>query len=340
MEKISIFEQEFSKTITEDTINDFITKVDLDKEYSKESAKKIFRKLDTQNRGSIEAIEFVKMMESISVNDEFYSFFNKIQSRLTTTKSEIILNKLRSVASILIKKNENTLAEEINYVIGSLINDDLTDVEFNDKHFNYEKMSDTMNFVNTFSNRYQSNIMKQNLERINTINKNSTMNTKLRTKRLSTKIVMNYNCEEGFRRINSLAPKKGLIDNFDKEAEAKKMKKTDKIWLKLNRQISVLAKLGRTLDKISSFEFNIFELNGIVGEKTLHYLTKYVLKDLDYLGDDMLNETKFDSFLDELVEGYDRTVQYHNDLHAGDVFHTVYMMFDNGSLIEVNYLTI
>lgn len=336
MEKISIFEQEFSKTITEDTIHDLITKVDLDKVYGKESAKKIFKKLDTQNRGSIEAIDFVKIMESISVNDEFYSFFNKIQSRLTTTKSEIILNKLKSVSSILIKKNEHELAEEINYVISSLINDDLTDIEFNDKHFNYEKMSDTMNFVNTFSNRYQSNIMKQNLEKINTINKNSSINTKLRTKRLSTKINMNYSCNDPYRRVNSLANRKGLIDSLGKDSnDIKKSKKTEKIWAKLTKQIGVFGRLGRTLDKISSFEFNIFELNEIVGEKTLHYLSKYVLKDLDFLSDDMLNENKYDLFLDELVEGYDRAVYYHNDLHAGDVFQTVYMMFDNGSLIEV-----
>jgi|LauGreDrversion4_2_1035121.scaffolds.fasta_scaffold438451_1 hypothetical protein len=101
----------------------------------------------------------------------------------------------------------------------------------------------------------------------------------------------------------------------------------------------LISSVNETLEKVDSFEFNIFELDNMVGSSTLHYLAHEVFDRFDFF-DELVDENKYRSFIREIISGYDRDVVYHNDLHAGDVMQTVYMMLKHGDLEKVYYIYI
>ena len=49
---------------------------------------------------------------------------------------------------------------------------------------------------------------------------------------------------------------------------------------------------------------------------------------------------RYKNFITELIIGYNREVIYHNDLHAADVFQTVYVMIFHGKLMDVLFILI
>jgi hypothetical protein len=54
----------------------------------------------------------------------------------------------------------------------------------------------------------------------------------------------------------------------------------------------------------------------------------------------LIPQEKFQSFITEIANGYDRKIAYHNDLHGTDVFQTVFLFLEKGELIMVNYYII
>jgi hypothetical protein len=96
----------------------------------------------------------------------------------------------------------------------------------------------------------------------------------------------------------------------------------------------IIASVSGSLEKVDSFDFSIFELDDLVGTNTLHYLAHEVFDRYEFF-DELVDESKYRSFIKEVISGYDRAVVYHNDLHAGDVMQTVYMMLKHGELDKV-----
>lgn len=97
--------------------------------------------------------------------------------------------------------------------------------------------------------------------------------------------------------------------------------------------------------KIEDFEFNIFELDKLIGKDTMLYMSNEIFQNL-YFFEDVIDEMKFRKFICKVIEGYDRNVSYHNDLHAADVLQTLYVMMEKGSiyykisLIEIDYMAV
>jgi len=60
-----------------------------------------------------------------------------------------------------------------------------------------------------------------------------------------------------------------------------------------------------------------------------HILGKY-----NYIKD-LLSESCYINFMNEITDGYNRSIVYHNDLHATDVLQTTYIMIKEGDLIAV-----
>jgi hypothetical protein len=89
-----------------------------------------------------------------------------------------------------------------------------------------------------------------------------------------------------------------------------------------------------SLDKINSFEFDIFSLDSLVGTKTLHFMAYEIFNRYNFF-EDLIDEDKYKNFIREIINGYSREVVYHNDLHAGDVLQTVYVMIEQGDIINV-----
>ena len=52
--------------------------------------------------------------------------------------------------------------------------------------------------------------------------------------------------------------------------------------------------------------------------------------------EDFLVEEKYINFVFEIIDGYDRNIPYHNDLHATDVLQTTHMIILKNDLIKVS----
>lgn len=95
----------------------------------------------------------------------------------------------------------------------------------------------------------------------------------------------------------------------------------------------VIDKVELALSTIDCYDFNIFEIDKILNKETVLYVSYEIFTRLG-LFDMIIDETKFTSFISCLVQGYDRNVSYHNDLHAADVFQTTFMMLTSGNIIK------
>jgi hypothetical protein len=105
-------------------------------------------------------------------------------------------------------------------------------------------------------------------------------------------------------------------------------------------ELMTAKRLSDALSLLGSFEFDIFEIDGIVGKKALRYVSFEVLNKFSFF-EEILDETKYKNFIDRIAEGYNRNVVYHNDIHAADVLQTIFVMLEKGQLVSVNrYLNI
>lgn len=87
------------------------------------------------------------------------------------------------------------------------------------------------------------------------------------------------------------------------------------------------------IDKITTFDYDIFELEAIVKQNLLVILAKSILNQVDIYINQYFKESHFFNFLEEIRKGYNNT-PYHNYIHAGDVFQTSYVFFHKGTLIQ------
>ncbi len=104
--------------------------------------------------------------------------------------------------------------------------------------------------------------------------------------------------------------------------------------LNLSISTSNLQNLQQILKNINNFDFNIFQLDEIAEKQTLYYLTYEIFINMNFLGKDRIDADKFRNFIYSISEGYDRNIPYHNDIHAGDVLQTSYLMINNVQLIK------
>jgi hypothetical protein len=97
---------------------------------------------------------------------------------------------------------------------------------------------------------------------------------------------------------------------------------------------SLLGKIFSHLENVAKLEFNIFDLDELVERKTTFYLSYEIFSREDYF-DSLIDEDKFKNFINEIIKGYNRSIPYHNDLHAGDVLQTLYHVIVSGDLENV-----
>ena len=91
------------------------------------------------------------------------------------------------------------------------------------------------------------------------------------------------------------------------------------------------------LAKIDEFDFNVFELDKVIGKKSLRYLSFEIFNRYNFF-EELVEEKKYKNFMDSIAEGYSRQIVYHNDLHAADVLQTLFVMIEKGNLVIVRKL--
>jgi hypothetical protein len=127
----------------------------------------------------------------------------------------------------------------------------------------------------------------------------------------------------------------GFIDKFKRSISniiTNLEKKMTNIMKDLSpEQIKLLA---TNLSKIDSFEFNVFELDSLIQKKTLHFVSNQILTKYGFFKE-VTTDKKFSNFITEIIDGYSRDVQYHNDLHATDVVQTTFVLIEKGNLVSV-----
>jgi hypothetical protein len=85
--------------------------------------------------------------------------------------------------------------------------------------------------------------------------------------------------------------------------------------------------------------FNIFEyINNHGREMVLHNLSNYIFNKYNLFL--IVNQSRFDSFLNKVKVGYDFLLPYHNELHAADVLQTSHIMAMLSDLQNAMDLTI
>lgn len=104
------------------------------------------------------------------------------------------------------------------------------------------------------------------------------------------------------------------------------------------RRMSKVINLVSHLKNVENFNFNIFSIEAELKEKILPIITSHVFNKLGFISDNEFSFCKadiFSNFIDEIAKGYIRDVKYHNDIHAADVFQTVYAIIYSSKLNEV-----
>ena len=89
------------------------------------------------------------------------------------------------------------------------------------------------------------------------------------------------------------------------------------------------------LDKIDTFEFNIFEVDRLFGKLSLFHVLNEILNKYKFLKN-YLVENKYVNFIKEISDGYNRDIPYHNDLHATDVLQTTHLIILKADIAKVN----
>ena len=96
---------------------------------------------------------------------------------------------------------------------------------------------------------------------------------------------------------------------------------------------SIVASMYDQMRKIDKCDFNIFELDSLLGKKTVIYVATEILNTFPFVDSGDVPNNILKNFITQIVEHYDREKAiYHNDLHAGDVMQTSYTIFNQGNL--------
>jgi len=159
-------------------------------------------------------------------------------------------------------------------------------------------------YLRYFSKYFENDQKKNDLSKVNELS-NSRLNTSPRVRKSSL-----------FQNLN---PRKSSIQAYNTD---------NKI------DMGSMEKLGNILKSVDSFEFNVFELDKIVGRKTIFYTVNEVFERYSDLIN-LVDEKKFKNFLNYISDNYYRNNPYHNDLHAADVFQTTYVIMIKGNIVDV-----
>ena len=96
---------------------------------------------------------------------------------------------------------------------------------------------------------------------------------------------------------------------------------------------SIVASMYDQMIKIDKCDFNIFELDALLGKKAVVYVATEILNRFPFVDSGDIPSNTLKNFITQIVEHYDREKAiYHNDLHAGDVMQTSFTVFNQGNL--------
>ena len=214
-----------------------------------------------------------------------------------------IYNDINEFSKQLPKLEEtNNHVLEVIEILKNLNHDDHFDISLEDSS---EKSDDTVEFYKTFSQNYVHELKAKNFLQLN--KEKSKFTQKAQVKR------------------------KKILDPITEEEEKEKTKPN-----KGFKRLSDAVKMKEKLNKILQMDYNIFDYD-YLKHKLLPVTTCHIFRFLHFFEINILDEDLFYKFSESIASGYTRSITYHNDIHATDVFQTVFCFIHNSDLIEVNF---
>lgn len=239
-------------------------------------------------------------------NDPLYQFFTLFYVSLLS-KSEGIVFRLKLLSKCPWVTKQNGFPLAIEYILRTIAEGDLYDLDLSEvsKHV-FSRESSKMEFGSLvqYSQIESSNQREKDFTVIRSTSKKYTN-------------PLNYSSVNSNNSINN-----------------KKRRSSNLLTIV---SPSIIARLYTQICKIGQVDFNIFDLDDIVGKKATVYVANEILSKFDLVENEMIPSEILSNFINEIVDHYDRTnAVYHNDLHAGDVMQTVFTIVIKGNLQEVS----
>ena len=265
-------------------------------------SKKLLKKLDTNNDGYVNTNDLIE--EIVNRNEELikdeFYEFFKTINEILKSKSEDIIKKLRRLQSRKWVIEKKKFIIVIEHMINTIADRNIYDIE--NEQIDFSK-NEGQGFLIKYSQIEDSNRK-----------------------------------EKDFISMRTSSKKYSKTNGLNISKEIKKRRRSTNLTNLISP--SIVASMFEQMSKIDKCDFNIFEIDQILGKKTTVYIATEILNKFPFVDNGMIPSDKLKNFINQIVEHYDREKAiYHNDLHAGDVMQTSYTIFKQGHLKKKMKLT-
>ena len=270
--------------------------------------------------------------------------FNKSGKNLRNMNKINISGKILYPENILKKKSEiikqpRTFFIDINKLdTPRKIENDVINSSINKgSNKNLTRCVTNSTLLNTSSNKD----LKKSLTKSCVLNTNSNNNLNKNLNNSSQNSTTSKKKDDSYYIIND-----ENLDNFNFK-DLRKIRKSVKINkarldLKFNSNFNTISLLGElneanfNVKLIMEKEFNIFELEKIVGHKNvLPIMGRTMLDSFGLIDEKIMPIDKLDPFLISVTNQYLTSTLYHNSLHGADITQTICLFFNNSNAEEV-----
>lgn len=274
-----------------------------------EVAQKIIKDLDKNNKGYVETNDLIEQLILRETRAELTDFSDDIYSKINQalhTKSEDIIIKLKRLLNKQWIKENDKFSNNIDFIIKTITEENLNEL-------------DSDEFTQKTANKNHNGI--DFLVKYSTIEDSNQKEKDFRLLRKKSKVYSSTSLKQ-FKDI---------------EERSTKRRSTN---LSTMISPSIIARVFNQITKIDQCDFNIFELDELLGKKATIYVATEILSRFNIVEMEIVEKEIFKNFIAEIVEHYDRVnAIYHNDLHAGDVMQTVFTIITRGSIQDKMKLT-
>ena len=150
-----------------------IEKMNLQNEYSKEDASKIFQELDTEKCGKIKTGDFIHALETGDIHKRIFSkFYESINKELVST-GEKVIDVLKKIKRKAFLKDDLESVKEIDWIITVITNSDLYDLELTvmKKGKGFQDMDGALDFLSQYSQIWDQSRKVEDMLKISLLNK-------------------------------------------------------------------------------------------------------------------------------------------------------------------------
>jgi hypothetical protein len=315
----------------------------LNMNYSKQETNEIIKELGLEDEDTIQIDYLINKSLAMRTDSKYAEFYENILNRFVPP-SERIIQILKEAKDKLFKYKEDTLVQNIEWVMKKINNnDDIYNLNLDSFDIlngsNLAEIENTVKLLSEYSSDDFSKHKKENLMKAKRlsdkrsyisegqpINNSTIVRKSICLKDLYS--LQQHAADDSNLHKKSIVGSNKLISNFKviSEVDDDDSQRLQLIANLTQKQpvdeISMVDNRKDIFD-IDNFEFNIFEYTNEYGrENVLINIADYIFNNFTlYM---LVNIQRFEMFIDKIRVGYNSLLPYHNDIHAADVLQTSY----------------